>query len=105
MAVCPGESLLTLAAEMPTGMTSTAAVRTTNARGDESRAAWSAVRRHRNRATVNHWGNNKDRVIKNPFGTTQTTHMNGRLHDKSQQCLKMKECAISKGYAAGKTES
>lgn len=54
MAVRSGESLLTLAAEMPAGMTSTAAVRTTNARGDESRAAWSAVGRHGNRAAVNH---------------------------------------------------
>lgn len=72
MAIRPGESLLTLAAEVPTGMTSTATVRTTNARGDESRAARSAVRRHGNRATVNHCGNNKDRVIESPFGTDYT---------------------------------
>lgn len=67
MAVRPGESLLTLAAEMPTGMTSTAAVRTTNARGDESRAAWSAVRRHGNRATVNHWGKQQGQSYQESF--------------------------------------
>lgn len=54
MAVRSCESLLTLAAEMPTGVASAAPVRTTHTRGEEARAAWSAVRRHGNRATVNH---------------------------------------------------
>lgn len=56
MAVRAGESLLTLAAEVPSGVTSTAAVRTTNVRGDEPHAARSTVRRHGNRAAVNHCG-------------------------------------------------
>lgn len=58
MAVRAGESLLTLAAEVPSGVTSTAAVRTTNIRGDEPHATRSAVRRHGNRAAVNHCGEN-----------------------------------------------
>lgn len=56
VAVRSCESLLTLAAEMPTGVASTAPVRTTHTGGEEARAARSAVRRHGNRAAVNHWG-------------------------------------------------
>lgn len=63
MAVRAGESLLTLTAEVSSGVTSTSAVRTTNVRGDEPHAARSAVRRHGNRAAVNHLAWSDEAVV------------------------------------------
>lgn len=54
MAVGSSKSLLAFAAEMSTGVTAAATVRTTNIRGDKPHAARSTVGRHGDCAAVNH---------------------------------------------------
>lgn len=55
MAVCPGESLITLAAELSAGMTPTPPVGAAHVGRNQTHPARRAIGRHRYCAAVNHW--------------------------------------------------
>lgn len=62
MAVSSGESLLTLAAELSSGVTAAPAVRAAHVGRNQTHPARRAIGRHRHRAAVNHWRGDRGRL-------------------------------------------